>query len=94
MQEPVEEDWVRYGRAIIASMRELLEESPEEVHGLLLETADYWLSLGLVIGLRSPGDAESLLALIQRPDAEEVGDLDGDGAALCLTAICRSPTGQ
>ena len=32
-------------------MREVLAESPEDLHGLLLETADYWLSLGLAIGL-------------------------------------------
>jgi hypothetical protein len=40
MQEPVSEDWMRYGRAIIESMREVLEESPEDLHDLLLETAD------------------------------------------------------
>jgi hypothetical protein len=54
MQEPVVEDWERYGRAIIESMREVLAESPEDLHGLLLETADYWLSLGLAIGLGRP----------------------------------------
>ena len=83
MQEPVGEDWERYGRAVIASMRDVLAESPEGVHGLLLETADYWLSLGLVIGLRGPADAESLLALIQRHDLEDSSELVDDGAALC-----------
>jgi hypothetical protein len=83
MQEPVGEDWTRYGRAVIASMSEVLAESPEDLHGLLLETADYWLSLGLVIGLRRPADAEALLALIQRHDNEDGGELVDDGAALC-----------
>jgi hypothetical protein len=83
MQEPVGEDWERYARTVIASMREVLVESPEEVHGLLLETADYWLSLGLVIGLRRPADAESLLALIQRHDVEDSGELADDGVVLC-----------
>jgi hypothetical protein len=46
MQEPLGENWGRYGRALIKSMREVLAESPEDLHGLLLETADYWLSLG------------------------------------------------
>ncbi|HEY8767082.1 MAG TPA: hypothetical protein VIP09_07450 [Dehalococcoidia bacterium] len=82
MQEPVVEDWERYGRAVIESMREVLAESPEEMHGLLLETADYWLSLGLAIGLRQPGDAELLLKLIQQ-GGEDSGELDSDGAALC-----------
>jgi hypothetical protein len=83
MQNPSEEGWTRYGRAVIASMREVLAESPEDVHGLLLETADYWLSLGLAIGLRRPAEAEALLSLIQRHDAEDSVELDDDGAALC-----------
>jgi hypothetical protein len=87
MQEPVVEDWERYGRAVIESMREVLAESPEDMHGHLLETADYWLSLGLVIGLRRPADAESLLALIQRNDIEDSGELDSDGAALCIEVL-------
>jgi hypothetical protein len=87
MQEPVAEDWGRYGRAVIESMREVLAESPEEMHGLLLETADYWLSLGLVIGLRRPADAESLLALIQRHDVEDSGELVDDGVVLCAEAL-------
>ena len=87
MQQPVAEDWERYGRAIIESMREVLAESPEDVHSLLLETADYWLSLGLVIGLSKPRDAESLLALIQRHDAEDSGELVDDGLALCAEVL-------
>ncbi len=83
MREPVSEDWMRYGRAVIESMREVLAEAPEDLHGLLLETADYWLSLGLVIGLRKPADAESLLSLIQQFDAEDGGELIDDGAVLC-----------
>jgi uncharacterized protein (UPF0276 family) len=83
MQKAVGEDWMRYGRAMIESMREVLEESPEDLHGLLLETADYWLSLGLVIGLRQPADAELLLRLIQQDHIEDSGELDSDGASLC-----------
>ena len=87
MQEPVSEDWRRYGRAIIESMREVLAESPEDLHGLLLETADYWLSLGLVIGLRKPADAELLLKLIQQDHTEDSGELDDDGASLCTEVL-------
>jgi len=64
-------------------MREVLAESPDDLHGLLLETADYWLSLGLSIGLRRPADAEFLLAVIQQDEIEDVGELDSDGAAFC-----------
>lgn len=87
MREAVGEDWRRFGRALIGSMREVLAESPEEAHSLLLETADYWLSLGLAIGLSRPADAESLLALIHEHDAEERSELDEDGAAFCLEAL-------
>ena len=57
MREPGGENWMRYGRAIVESMHEVLAESPENVRALLLETADYWLSLGLIIGLRRRVDA-------------------------------------
>ncbi len=82
MREPASDDWARYGRAIIESMREVLAESPDDLHGLLLETADYWLSLGLVIGIGRPADAKLLLKLIQEYDPEDSGELDRDGAAL------------
>ncbi len=87
MQEPGGEDWMRYGRAIVESMHEVLAESPEDVRGLLLETADCWLSLGLIIGLRRPADAESLLVLIQQHDVNDSGELDSDGAALCAEVL-------
>jgi hypothetical protein len=83
MQDVVGEDWMRYGQAIIESMREVLAESPEDLHGFLLETADYWLSLGLVIGLRKPAEAELLLKLIYQDHIEESGELEDDGASLC-----------
>ncbi len=48
-------------------MREVLQETPDEVHPALLETADYWLSLGLAMGLERPGEADRLLSLIRNP---------------------------
>jgi hypothetical protein len=53
----------------------------------LLETADYWLSLGLSIGLRRPADAELLLTVIQQDEIEDGGELDSDGAALCAEVL-------
>ncbi len=87
MREPIGEDWRRYGRAVIGSMHDVLAESPEQAHDLLLETADYWLSLGLAIGLRQPADADTLLALIHGHDAEERNELDKDCAAFCSEVL-------
>ena len=47
-------DWERYGRALHAAMAEVLAELPEDVRPHVLETADYWLSVGLTIGLGTP----------------------------------------
>ena len=59
------EEWSRYGRALLRSMAEVLEEAPEAAHNLLLEAADYWLSLGLAIGTEHPSEAARLLVLIE-----------------------------
>ncbi len=47
--------WERYGRALVGSMAEVLPEADDASHGLLLETADYWLSPGVAIR-RASGD--------------------------------------
>jgi hypothetical protein len=62
--------WQRYGQALVRSMAEVRAETPEEVHPVLMETADYWLSLGLAIGTSQPEAAVRLLGLIE---AEEPG---------------------
>ena len=41
-------------------MAEVRAETPEDVHAVLMETADYWLSLGLAIGTEQPETATSL----------------------------------
>lgn len=79
--------WGRYGRVIIRSMQEVLAEAPEDVHALLLETADYWLSLGMAIGLQRPADAGRLLALIHGGDAAERDELDADAAAFSAEVL-------
>jgi hypothetical protein len=45
-----QEDWERYGRALHRAMAEVLQEFPEEARPNALETADYWISVGLTIG--------------------------------------------
>jgi len=64
------EEWKQYGRAVIHSMREVLGESDEPTHGHLLETADYWLSIGLPIELRRPVEAMRLLELIDAAEKD------------------------
>jgi hypothetical protein len=62
--------WQRYGRAVLHSMTEVRAETSEDLHPLLMETADYWLSLGLAIGTEQPEAAGRLLRLIE---SEEPG---------------------
>ena len=81
MEASVNEQWARYGRALIGSMSEVLTEMPDETHANLLETADYWLSLGLVLGLRDPAHATELLQVIEAEEAER-GQLERDAAGL------------
>ncbi|MGC1908593.1 MAG: hypothetical protein WA809_03215 [Candidatus Dormiibacterota bacterium] len=78
--------WNRYGRALIHSMADVTPELPGEFHGLLLETADFWLSLGLAIGTQKRDQALSLLELIE---AEEIGqvELAADAEAFCAEAL-------
>lgn len=80
------DDWERFGRALIASMADLLKGVPLEQHPLLLETADYWLALGLVIGLERRNEAGRLLELIET-DATERRELAVDAADFCAQVL-------
>jgi hypothetical protein len=81
MKASVDAQWTQYGRALIDSMSEVLAETPDDIHANLLETADYWLSLGLVIGLRDPVQAQQLLQVIEAHEAER-GELERDATGL------------
>ncbi len=80
------ETWERYGSALIAAMAEVLEEIPDEARAHALETADYWLSVGLVIGLERPSDARRLLELIESEEGDRA-DLSRDGAGFLEEAL-------
>jgi hypothetical protein len=82
----VGEGWQRYGRAITGAMAEVLDELPEEARPHALETADYWLSVGLVIGLERPAQASRLLELIEA-DQQERAALSQDGAGFLAEAL-------
>lgn len=70
----LEAEWRRYGQALLHSMADVRAETPEEVHPVLMETADYWLSLGLAIGTANADAAARLLHLIEseEPDRAEL----------------------
>jgi hypothetical protein len=71
MSEAAEsEAWERYGRAIITAMRDVLDEADDRHAELLLEAADFWLAIGLALGLERADKAEALLAIIERPGDE------------------------
>lgn len=82
----LDEPWDRYGRALLQGMQEVLAETPADVHALLLETADYWLSLGLSIGATDPDAASRLLAVIESEEPERA-ELAGDAVHFIGTAL-------
>jgi hypothetical protein len=79
-------EWERYGRALHRAMAEVLEELPEDVRPHALETADYWISVGLTIGLERPHQARRLLELIEAEEAERAALME-DAAAFLAEAL-------
>ena len=79
-------DWQRYGQALLHSMAEVRAETPEDAHPVLMETADYWLSLGLAIGTDQPEAAGRLLRLIEAEEPERA-ELSGDAEQFLSEAL-------
>jgi hypothetical protein len=67
-------------------MAELLDELPENVRPHAVEVADYWLSLGLAIGLEHASEAQRLLGLIEANE-EEMAELSHDADAFLEEAL-------
>jgi len=67
-------------------MAEVLDEIPEELRSHVLETADYWISVGLTIGLERPHQARRLLELIEVEESERTR-LAEDAAAFIDEAL-------
>jgi hypothetical protein len=84
--ENLDPAWRRYGQALLHAMAEVRAETPEEVHAVLMETADYWLSLGLAIGKEQPEAAERLLRLIETEEAALV-ELSADAQHFVAEAL-------
>jgi hypothetical protein len=82
----VDDPWTRYGRTLTRAMAEVLDEIPEELRPHILETADYWISVGLTIGLERPHQARRLLELIEGEESEQA-TLAQDAAAFIEEAL-------
>lgn len=78
--------WRGYGKALLHSMAEVRDETPEDVHPVLMETADYWLSLGLAIGTSQPEAAARLLRLIESEEPERA-ELSADAEHFIKEAL-------
>ena len=74
--------WDAYGRALLTSMSGVLAEVPEDHHPKFLETADFWLGLGLAVGLERPSEAGCLLELME-PDEQARAEISLDAEDLC-----------
>jgi hypothetical protein len=82
----IDDPWARYGRTLTRAMAEVLDEIPEEMRSHVLETADYWISVGLTIGVERPHQARRLLELIEATESERVALAD-DAAAFVEEAL-------
>ena len=67
-------------------MEDVRAETAEDVHPLLMETADYWLSLGLAIGTEHPEMASRLLRIIETEEPELV-ELSADAQNFVAEAL-------
>jgi hypothetical protein len=81
-----DDPWACYGRSLVRAMAEVLDEIPEELRSHVLETADYWISVGLTIGLERPHQARRLLELIEVEESERAS-LAEDATAFVEEAL-------
>jgi hypothetical protein len=81
-----DDPWARYGRSLVRAMAEVLDEIPDAVRPHVLETADYWISVGLTIGLERPHQARRLLELIEVEESERAA-LAEDATAFVEEAL-------
>jgi hypothetical protein len=84
--EGLDTAWRRYATALLHAMAEVRAETPEDVHPVLMETADYWLSLGLAIGAERPEAATRLLHLIEAEEPERA-ELTADAQHFVAEAL-------
>ncbi len=76
----------RYRRAVRHAMAGLLDQFPQDVRPHAVELADFWLALGLAIGLEHASEAQQLLGLIEANE-EKMADLSHDARAFLEKAL-------
>ncbi|MFI5259283.1 MAG: hypothetical protein ACHQ01_06715 [Candidatus Limnocylindrales bacterium] len=76
----------RYGRAVHHAMAELFDEFPESARPHAVEVANFWLSLGIAIGLEHGSEAQQLLGLIEA-NGEKMAELSHDARAFLEEAL-------
>ena len=76
----------RYGRAVHRAMAGLLDELPENAQPHAVEVANFWLALGIAIGLEHVNEAQQLLGLIEANE-EKMADLSHDARAFLEEAL-------
>ena len=79
-------EWSRYGGALSVAMSEVVAEVEEDMRPLLVETAEYWLAIGLIVGVHHDDAARRLLHVIER-DEKEVTELANDAASFINQAL-------
>ena len=76
----------RYGRAVQRAIAELLDGFPENARPHAVEVANFWLSLGIAIGLEHRSEAQQLLGLIEA-NGEKMAELSHDARAFLEEAL-------
>jgi hypothetical protein len=75
-----------YGRAVNRAIAELFDGLPENAQPHAIEVANFWLSLGIAIGLEHASEAQQLLGLIEA-NGERMAELSHDARAFIEDAL-------
>lgn len=79
-------EWIRYGNAVSAAMSEVMAEVAGDVRPVVIETAEYWLAIGLIVGIRHEESGRRLLRVIEG-DEQEASELAADAAVFISEAL-------
>jgi hypothetical protein len=78
--------WQKYAGTLITAMREILKDTDDRHRELMLEVADSWLAMGLIIGAERTDEAFRLLTVIA-PDGAGRAELRHDARDFALKAL-------
>lgn len=80
------DEWNRAGAALLGAMNDVIAEVDEEDRPLVLETAAYWLALGVAAAIDRPTDSQRLLDIIE-PGGADRDELLSDARAFLDEAV-------